>query len=151
MKKWDRRFLEMAELVAGWSKDPSTQTGAVLVAPDKHVISVGFNGFPAGMPDDPPIYANREEKYSRIIHCEMNALLHAKESVKGATLYTFPFLSCDRCAVHMLQAGITRFVAPKLDTEAGKRWEPTFVKTRKYCLECGVETNELDYFNRDQT
>lgn len=144
MNKWDIRFLQLAKLVSSWSKDPSTKTGAVIVAPDKHVISVGFNGFPRGMPDGDEIYANREEKYSRIVHCEMNALLHSHESTQGATLYTYPFLSCDRCAVHMLQAGIVRFVAPKLNTEAGARWEPTFVKTRKYCDECGIAHEELE-------
>lgn len=144
MNKWDRRFLELAKLVSTWSRDPSTQTGAVIVAPDKHVISVGFNGFARGMPDSDELYSNREEKYSRIIHCEMNALLHSHDSVVGATLYTYPFLSCDRCAVHMIQAGITRFVAPKLSTEAGARWEPTFVKTRKYCQECEVVCDEYD-------
>jgi hypothetical protein len=29
--KWDLRFLELAELVASWSKDPSTKVGAVIV------------------------------------------------------------------------------------------------------------------------
>lgn len=143
-ESWDMFFLRMAKLVSTRSKDPSTQTGAVIVGKDKHVISVGFNGFPASMPDGPEIYANREEKYSRIVHCEMNALLHAGQSTHGATLYTYPFLSCDRCAVHMIQAGIHRFVAPKLNTEAGARWEPTFVKTRKYCEECGVVSDEID-------
>lgn len=83
---WDERFLKLAKEVSTWSKDPSTQTGAVIVGIDKHVISVGFNGFPRGMPDGTEIYANREEKYSRIIHCEMNALLYAHESVRGCTL-----------------------------------------------------------------
>ena len=29
-EKWDARFLGQAELVAGWSKDPSTKVGAVI-------------------------------------------------------------------------------------------------------------------------
>ena len=31
LKKWHMRFLEMAELVGSWSKDPSTKVGAVIV------------------------------------------------------------------------------------------------------------------------
>jgi hypothetical protein len=31
--KWDKRFLLLARHVAGWSKDPSTQCGAVIVQP----------------------------------------------------------------------------------------------------------------------
>jgi deoxycytidylate deaminase len=46
--KWDLRFLELAKLVASWSKDPSTQTGAVFVGRDNGIISVGYNGFPQG-------------------------------------------------------------------------------------------------------
>ena len=44
-EKWDRRFMDMARLVASWSKDPSSQVGAVITR-GKFVISVGFNGFP---------------------------------------------------------------------------------------------------------
>jgi dCMP deaminase len=139
--KWDQRFLQMAVLVAGWSKDPSTKCGAVIVAPDRRVISLGFNGFPQRMPDRPELYANRDEKYSRIVHCEMNAVLFARENLRGATLYTWPFLSCDRCAVHMIQVGISRCVAP-LPTDDHKRWSSSLAKTRQYFSEAGVEFSE---------
>jgi deoxycytidylate deaminase len=46
--KWDRRFLELARHVAAWSKDPSTQVGAV-VAEGKRVVSLGYNG--SSLPD----------------------------------------------------------------------------------------------------
>jgi dCMP deaminase len=141
--KWDSRFLEMANLVASWSKDPSTKTGAVIVRPDKTVLSVGFNGFPKKMKDDPEQYANREVKYSKIVHCEMNALIHARESLEGCTLYTVPFASCDRCAVHMIQAGITRFVFPKLPKKLVKRWKESTDKTKQYIEEAGANWTEL--------
>ena len=88
-EKWDLRFLELAKVVASWSKDPSTQTGAIIVRPDKTIVSVGFNGFAQSMPDNSLLYDNREEKYSRIIHCEMNALLRAFEIVSFLRLYSF--------------------------------------------------------------
>jgi len=138
--KWDLRFLDMAKLVASWSKDPSTQTGAVIVRPNKTVVSVGFNGFPMGMPDTPEMYSNRDEKYSRIVHSEMNAVLFSREPLDGCTLYTWPFLSCDRCCVHMLQAGIDRFVAPRcLDEAKLARWKDAFNRTTKYCSEAGAD------------
>jgi dCMP deaminase len=145
MKKWDSRFIQMAQLVATWSKDPSTQTGAVIVAPDYSVISVGFNGFPKGMSDDPELYKDRNEKYSRIIHCEVNALLCAGRAVPvGSTLYTVPFMSCDRCVVQMLQAGIRRFVAPECkDEEKLERWADAFTRTRRYIKECGGQLIEV--------
>lgn len=141
--KWDLRFLEMAKLVASWSKDPSTQTGAVIVRPDKTVASLGYNGFARGCLDDKELYENREVKYSRIIHCEMNAILSSRESLKGYTLYTYPFLTCDRCAVHVIQAGLKRVVAPICPSHLLERWEPTFVKSRAFYKEAHVDVNEL--------
>lgn len=134
-EKWDLRFLEMAKLVSGWSKDPSTKTGAVIVDSLRVVLAVGFNGFPRDMEVPDTLYHNREEKYSRIIHCEMNALLHAGALPAGCTLYTYPFMSCDRCAVHMIQAGIQRFVAPISTDEQFERWGVSFVKAHKYMNE----------------
>ena len=143
--KWHLRFLELAALVASWSKDPSTKTGAAIISPTRHVLAVGFNGFPQSMPDMDAWYQDRAEKYSRIVHCEMNALIHANQQVNGATLYTYPFLSCDRCVVHMLQAGIKTFVAPKPSEEALTRWADAFERTRRYIKECGGVAMELDF------
>ena len=45
-EKWDDRFIELANFVASWSKDPSTQVGAVIANSNtKRVVSMGFNGF----------------------------------------------------------------------------------------------------------
>jgi len=140
--KNNKFYLGMAQYVSTKSKDPSTKTGAVIVRPNKSLCSIGFNGFPMCMPDTPEYYANREEKYSRIVHCEMNALLFAKEEVKGYTLYTYPFLSCDRCFVHMIQAGITRFVAPQATEDQLSRWGAAFEKVRGYAREVGVTIDE---------
>jgi len=143
MNKWDLRYLNMARLVSTWSKDPSTQTGAVIVREDKSIASVGFNGFPRSMPDTLELYNNREEKYSRIVHCEMNALLFLSENVQNYTLYTWPFMSCDRCFVHMIQAGITRFIAPEATPELLTRWGDAFNRVRMYARETNVELIEV--------
>lgn len=119
---WDIRFLRLAKEIASWSKDPSTKVGAVIVDDDNQIVSTGYNGFPFCFPDDEEEYANRELKLQRIIHGEMNAIFNAKRSVRGCTLYTWPFMSCDKCAPHMLQAGITRFVAPDTPSEIKERW-----------------------------
>ena len=141
--KWDRRFLKLAKLVASWSKDPSTQTGAVLVASDRTILSVGYNGFPKGMNDSEKLYANRETKYSRIVHCEMNAILNAKRSVEGSTLYTWPLGSCDRCVVHMIQAGVKTFVFPALPKKLRKRWSESLWRTKTYIEEAKLYWREI--------
>lgn len=144
-ESWDEFFLGLAAYMATRSKDPSTQTGAVIVAPPNRIVSVGYNGFPARISDDPAVYADREQKYSKIIHCEMNAAKWAREPLDGYTLYTYPFMSCDRCFVHMLNEGITRFVAPRPNADQLTRWGDAFEKTKTYAREAGVELLELDY------
>ena len=52
MADWDKRFLELAFHIAGWSKDPSTKVGCVIVGEDREIRSTGFNGFPRGIDDD---------------------------------------------------------------------------------------------------
>ena len=69
-EKWDRRFIELALHVATWSKDPSSKVGAVIVDEHRRVVSVGFNGFPAGVSDEE---VPRERKLLRVVHAEMNA------------------------------------------------------------------------------
>src|SRR5256885_2126996 len=65
--QWDQRFLDMACLVEGWSKDPSTKTGAVILDAQKRVVSVGYNGFPAQVVDDARLQV-RELTYEIIVH-----------------------------------------------------------------------------------
>lgn len=143
-EKWDLRFLQQAREISTWSKDPSTQTGAVIVDTNQNIVSVGYNGFPKRMDDSAELYADRQTKYSRIIHCEMNAVLNAHRRVDGCTLYTWPFLSCDRCAVHMIQAGITRVVAPVLPVRLYDRWFDSVTKTKSYFKEAGIAVTEYD-------
>ena len=50
--KWDRRYLEVARVVGTWSKDPSTQIGAVAVGLKGQILAQGYNGFARGIFDD---------------------------------------------------------------------------------------------------
>lgn len=147
--KWNYRFLDLAALVASWSKDPSTKCGAVIVRPDKTVASIGFNGFPKRCKDDPEIYAQRDIKYSRIIHAELNAIFHTKESLEGYTIYTYPpgyGPSCDRCSAHIIQAGITKVVHYKdNDAEMNDRWKEACNRGLKMYEEAGVEVLSLPF------
>jgi dCMP deaminase len=146
MSKWDDRFLEMAALVASWSKDPSTQCGAVIVRPDRTVASVGFNGFPKGCSDDDEFYANRDLKLARVVHAELNAILHAQESLVGYTMYTYPpgfGPSCDRCTAHIIQSGITRVVHYQDTSEFASRWKEPAERGLQMYSEAGVEVVPL--------
>lgn len=138
---WDKWFVNMAKYVSTASKDPSTQTGAVITDPKRRVISVGYNGLAQGVEDLPERLNNREIKYKIIVHCERNALLFASRSVEGCTLYTWPFMSCSTCAAMVIQAGITRCVAPFSDNE---RWVAEFELSKQMFKEAGVEVELLE-------
>lgn len=124
-RKWDARFLALAAHIAGWSKDPSTQVGAVLVSQTRVVLGMGYNGFPRGIQDTPERLLNREEKYKRIVHAEANALLNASPSSwGGATLYATQ-IPCPECTKLILQRPIWRVVAWRHpgSPERHKHWE----------------------------
>lgn len=135
---WDHYFMVLAKHVSTASRDPSTQSGTVIARPDKTIASVGFNGFPRGCNDDPALYDNREVKYKRIIHSDMNAIINALGPVFGYTLYNFPFIPCNRCAPHIVQAGIKRVVSPGLDTHP-ERWRVPMSEALDLFEEAGVE------------
>lgn len=138
---WDKWFVNMAKYVSTASKDPSTQTGAVITDPSRRVISVGYNGLAKGVEDTPDRLNNREIKYKVIVHCERNALLFARGSVEGCTLYTWPFMSCSTCAAMVINAGIKRCVAPFSDNE---RWIAEFELSKQMFKEAEVQVDLLD-------
>jgi dCMP deaminase len=140
MADWDSRFLELARLVSTWSKDPSTQVGAVITH-GKFVVSLGFNGHPKGVNDTANRLENREVKYRTIIHAEMNAILTAKRDLEGCTIYVWPFMPCSQCGAAIVQAGIKRVVAPRAEND---RWAESFRFTSEIFAEAGVEMVERD-------
>lgn len=137
--KWDKRFLRMARFKADeMSKDPSTKCGSIIVRPDRTEVSSGVNGFPRKMRDQEVWLNDRKEKYSRVIHAEMNALLFAREPLDGCTLYVYPMLPCDRCCVAIIQSGVTRVVSVAAPPHQAERWAEQIDLTKQYFDECDV-------------
>ncbi len=141
--KWDLRFLHLAEHISAWSKDPSTKCGAVIVDSHNKIISLGFNGLPRGVPDLEEYLLDRELKLQMILHAEVNAILFARQDLKGCTIYTWPFLSCCRCATVIIQSGLTRVVTPLLENELTKRWYKEIGIARELYKEAGVVVEEI--------
>lgn len=123
---WDMRFAQLAKLVSLWSKDPSTKVGSVIVRPDKTIASVGFNGFPKGIPDLPEWYADRDIKYNVVKHAEENAILFCHENLSGCTLYVYPLPPCSVCAGDIIQRGIKRVVAIVPPEQMKRTDDPAF-------------------------
>lgn len=145
-QKWDNFYIGMAKYMATASKDPSTKVGAVIVRPNNTIASVGYNGFPRGMSDDPSLYNDRPTKYSRVVHAEMNAILNAQGSVDGCTLYTSALPPCDRCAVFVVQAGISRVVYETIaDPALAERWAESLAKTTDIFIEAGIPLIGITY------
>jgi dCMP deaminase len=135
MNKWDQRFLDLAEHVALWSKDPRTKVGAVIVDEKKRVVSVGYNGFPRGVFDFDDRYEDRPTKHLFVAHAERNALDNAPLMVDGCTIYV-PLLPCNECAKSIIQKGITKVVTYEPERDgAGFNWDIT----KLMFSEAGVE------------
>jgi dCMP deaminase len=134
---WELRMLKLARHIASWSKDPSTQVGAVITDAAHRILSVGYNGFPRGVPDEN--LDDRDHKYAQIVHAEMNAILFAGVPLKGATLYVWPMPPCSRCAGPIIQSGIGRVVSPP----APERWADACGIGRKMLYDAGVITHTV--------
>lgn len=138
-KIWDTRFLELAKVVASWSKDPSTKVGAVIVDRQKRVRGIGFNGFARGIKDSEDLLNDRNEKLNRTIHAEINAVLNACKDVEGCTLYvTIP--PCNMCTNFLIQVGIKRVVWLKPSSELLGRWGDSWRLTVQLLNEANVES-----------
>jgi dCMP deaminase len=125
--KWQARFMALAKEVSTWSKDPSSQVGAVIVRPDRTIASVGFNGFPRGVDDSEHRITNREVKLLYTIHAEMNAILSAKEPLTGYSLFVWPFQPCAHCAASIIQSGIKDVYCPfNAHLDSYERWANSF-------------------------
>lgn len=140
--KWDRRFLQLAEVVSSWSKDPSTQVGAV-IADWNELVAVGYNGLPPGLEDTYERLHNRETKYSLVKHAEENALFFASRTnynLSDCTMYMFSSMGgaypCHSCATDIIRAGIRRFVT--YDLPVPDRWKASLKLSQEVLEEVGT-------------
>ena len=121
--KWDRRFIEMCDVIASWAScfQENRKIGAVIVR-DKRIMTTGYSGAPAGVKTcvergeclrrklNIPSGTRHEICYA--IHAEQNAIIQAARmgvSIDGATLYC-THQPCVLCAKMIVNAGIVRVV-----------------------------------------
>lgn len=123
MDKWDKRFMEMADLVATWAScyQPNRKIGAVIVK-NKRVMTTGYNGAPAGIKTCRErgeclrrklnIPSGQRQELCYAVHAEQNAIIQAARlgiSIDGATLYC-THQPCVICAKMIVNSGIRRVV-----------------------------------------
>ena len=141
---WDQRFLALAAHIATWSKDPSTQVGAVLVDTDRRILGTGYNGLPRGVVDSDRRLLDRPLKLACTLHAEHNAVLFAARPLAGATCYTWPMPSCAHCAAILIQVGIARVVSPLPTAAHWGRWQDDLRLAAELFAEAGVTVSHLE-------
>jgi len=101
---WNDTFMSVAELIAQHSRAEREKVGAILVK-DKRIISIGFNGTPAGFPNECEVDG---VTLPEVLHAESNAIskcAKSAESSDGAILYV-TLSPCLECAKLIIQSGI---------------------------------------------
>ncbi|MES9869562.1 MAG: dCMP deaminase family protein [Sedimenticola sp.] len=147
--KWDTRFLGLAAHISAWSKDPSSQVGAVITDGNR-IVSLGYNGFAAGVVDAPDRLEDRNTKLNLTIHAEENAMIFAKRDLTDCTVYvTHP--PCPRCASKLIQEEVARIVSIAPSDDFLSRWADDLELSMQMYREAGVEftTYELDEINTE--
>lgn len=123
MNKWDERFMQMAETVAGWSScfQENRHVGAVIVK-DKRIVATGYNGAPAGIKS----CAERGECLRRVrniasgtmqevcyaVHAEQNAIIQAAKlgiPLDGAVMYV-THQPCVICTRMIINSGVKKVI-----------------------------------------
>ena len=128
---WDEYFMGIAILSSYRSKDPNTQVGACIVNNNNRIMSMGYNGFPAGCSDDEFPWERQGDdyntKYPYVCHAELNAILNCRgANLEGSRIYVALF-PCNECAKAIIQSGIKEVVylsdkyADTMGTRASKR------------------------------
>ena len=107
--KYDKAYLKMASEWAKLSYCERKQVGALIVK-NRMIISVGYNGTPAGFENICETNLGATKWY--VLHAEANAILkvaRSTQSTEGATLY-LTLSPCKDCSKLIYQSGIKRVV-----------------------------------------
>lgn len=147
MDKWDKRFMDMAVQIGGWSScfKENRHVGAIIVK-NKRVIATGYNGAPQGikscadkgvcMRNEQGIESGTRHELCYAVHAEQNAIIQAARvgcSVEGCTLYC-THQPCVICAKIIINSGIARVVYKEgyPDDFSMQLFEEAGVKIEKY-------------------
>jgi dCMP deaminase len=131
-KKYDTKYLEMAQIWSELSHAKRTKVGAILVK-DNTIIADGYNGTPQGFENDCEDEQNTTKWY--VLHAEANAILkvaRSTQSSQDSTLYV-TLSPCKECAKLIVQAGIKRvlYISEYRDTTGVEFLQKTGIDCQK--------------------
>lgn len=132
--------MRLSREVATGSKDASSKFGAILVRPDKTVASIGFNGFPKRLADQPHLLTDpnfRAEKYARIVHAEVNCLNYNRDFDLDGFHLIVNGHPCDKCALRIASTGISH-VYYEEKPEFEERWADSLAIAKDILDEAGI-------------
>lgn len=110
----DAKYMGLAWMHAGFSKDPNTQVGAQIVGQYNMPLGSGYNG-PPRLVDDNAISWDRSTddkkvtRYDIVVHAEVNAIDHSCGDITESTLYVTA-LPCPNCMLEIIRKEIGRVV-----------------------------------------
>jgi dCMP deaminase len=119
--EFDEYCLKIASVVAERSTCLRHHMGAIAVR-DKHILTTGYNGAPAGakdclelgcLRDELGIESGTRQEICRAIHAEQNVIIQAGlhgVSLQGSTVYC-THTPCVLCAKMLVNARIARFIS----------------------------------------
>ncbi len=113
----DSKYMGMAWMWAGFSKDPRTQCGAQIVDQYNTPLGSGYNGPPRLIEDDsfswcrpPKDDPDAFSKYDVVVHAEINAIYHScRRDLSSATMYVTAF-PCKYCMIDIVKEEIGKVV-----------------------------------------
>ena len=141
--EWKLYFANIALSAALRSTCPKAQVGAVLTK-DREIMSTGYNGAPRGMKhcDETGCINDSEGHCIRTLHAEINSIIKAMQSIKGAELFS-THLPCIECCKIIINVGIVRvyYIHDYVDSRSlllGYHSQTEFLR------EGGVEVERID-------
>lgn len=119
--KWDKRFMQVANLVGSWASCLRRHVGAVIVR-NNRILATGYNGAPAGVRscvernecirEKLGIASGTRQEMCYAVHAEQNAIAQAAKMghrLEGATIY-ITHSPCSICTRLIINSGIKRVV-----------------------------------------
>lgn len=156
----DSRYMGQALMLAAFSKDPSTQIGAVIVDKDNNPLGTGYNAPGSDIDDNSidwtsMIDGSELSKHDFVIHAEINAIKNSRRrNLNGCTLYVTAF-PCKYCAIDILESKISKIVYLDFRSHANsilqglhrERSEKIFAKSKRKIEICKFE-DDLTWLER---
>ena len=104
-------FMAIARVVSTRATCPKRSVGVVVVDQQHHIVSTGYNGAPPGMNHCLQVGCLEVDGHCRrAIHADANAIVHARGSLEGCTMYIWGGSPCWSCAQLIAASGIKEVV-----------------------------------------